>query len=75
MRTAIELYVIDKVKDLRHRENMSQIELSNRMGVATGFVGKVESSTSLSKYNLNHINKISEIFDISPRELLPEKHL
>jgi transcriptional regulator with XRE-family HTH domain len=47
--------------------------LAFRLGVSSGFVGKVESSSSPTKYNLNHIQKLSEIFDVSPKVFLPEK--
>lgn len=75
MRTAIETYVIDQIKELRHNHNMSQAELGFQLGVTAGFIGKVESPNSSAKYNLNHINKFAEIFDVSPQSLLPPKHL
>lgn len=73
--TLIELYVIERVRELRIKNKMSQSELSFHLNLASGFVGKVESKNTPSKYNLNHINKIAQIFSISPSDLLPDKPL
>jgi len=68
----IEIYVISVARKLRIEEGLSQSELSFRLGVSSGFVGKVESSNS--KYNLNHIQQLSRIFNVSPKIFLPEKN-
>ncbi|OFY89721.1 MAG: transcriptional regulator [Bacteroidetes bacterium RIFCSPLOWO2_12_FULL_31_6] len=75
LKTKIELYVIDKTREMRTRGNISQAELAFRLGVSPGFIGKVESKNSSSKYNLNHINKLSEIFNCNPKTFLPDKKL
>ncbi len=67
----IELYVIDYARELRIKNNLSQSELADKMGVTSGFIGKVESKKSNSKYNLNHINSLSKIFGVSPQNFLP----
>lgn len=74
MLSDIEIFVIEKVKEYRIKKGLSQAELAFKIKVSNGFIGKVESLKS-SKYNLNHINKISEALEISPKELLPNKHL
>lgn len=75
MKTPIEIYVIERVKALRIERGMSQAELAFKLNVSSGFVGKVETISLPTKYNLNHINKIAEILNISPQELLPNKPL
>lgn len=75
MLTAIEVFVIKKVKEFRTEKKVSQAELSHRIGVSSGFIGKVESLKYNSKYNLNHINNISKALEISPKDLLPKKYL
>lgn len=75
MLTEIEVFVIKKVKEFRTEKKVSQAELSDRIGVSLGFIGKVESFKYNTKYNLNHINKISKALEISPRDLLPTHHL
>lgn len=75
MLTEIEIYVINKVREYRIAKNISQAELSDRIGVSLGFIGKVESFKYNSKYNLNHINNISKALGISPKNLLPKESL
>ena len=75
MLTKIEVFVINKVRELRTDKKVSQAELSYRIGVSVGFIGKIESLKYNSKYNLNHINNIAKALGISPKELLPKESL
>ena len=75
MLTEIEKFVINKVREFRIERKISQADLSNRIGVSSGFIGKVESLKYGTKYNLNHINSISKVFEISPKDLLPKEYL
>jgi transcriptional regulator with XRE-family HTH domain len=69
----IEKYVVSVSRKLRMEKGLTQSELAFRLEVSTGFIGKVESSSSPTKYNLNHIQELSKIFNVSPRVFLPEK--
>jgi len=75
MLSKIELYVINKVRELRLQKNISQTDLANKIGISQAFIGKVESFKYQAKYNLNHLNNIAKALDISPKELLPEQAL
>ena len=70
-RSAIEQYVIDVVRKKRIEKGISQKELAFMLDLSIGFIGDVESTKSRAKYNLNHINKMAEIFECSPAEFLP----
>ncbi len=69
----IEIYVISVSRRLRIEKGLTQSDLAFKLGVSSGFVGKVESSSSTTKFNLNHIQELSKIFNVSPRVFLPEK--
>ena len=71
-RSAIEQYVIDVVRRKRIEKGISQKELAFMLDLSIGFIGDVESTKSRAKYNLNHINKLAEIFECSPGEFLPD---
>lgn len=72
MRTAIDIYVIDKVREMREAANMTQEDLSEKAGFkSNGFVGQAESPKYSKRYNVQHINKFAQIFNCSPREFLP----
>ena len=75
LKTNIEQFVIEKVKEFRNKTRISQSDLAFQLGVSSGFIGKVESHKSVSKYNLNHLNRLAEIFSCSPKDFLPENFL
>jgi transcriptional regulator with XRE-family HTH domain len=71
-RTAIEQFAINMVKKKRLEKGYSQKELAYLLDLSIGFIGDIESAKSRAKYNLNHINKLAEIFECSPRDFLPD---
>lgn len=73
LKSDIEAYVINKVKEMREQNNYSQSELAAHLDVSNGFIGQVESSKSDTKYNLNHLNKLAIIFNCSVKDFLPDK--
>lgn len=76
MRTPIDIYVIEKVKEMRTERNISQEGLSIALGLkSNGFVGQVESTKFNKKYNIQHLNKLAKTFNCSPKVFLPETSL
>ena len=74
MKSKIDIYVIDRVREKRVEHDISQEELSIRAGFrSNGFVAQAESLNYNKRYNVQHINKFAAIFNCSPRDLLPEK--
>lgn len=73
MKTKIEQFVIDKVRELRLKENISQATLAGMLGVSKGFIGNVENPRMIEKYNLNHINEIAKIFNCPVTDFLPQQ--
>ena len=55
--TEIEIFVVNQAKELRLKQKMTQADLAFKLNVSSGFIGKVESELSTTKYNLNHINQ------------------
>ena len=71
----IDRYIIQKVKDFRIENGMTQIVLSQKLNMSDSFIGHVESPKRRDKYNVNHLNALAKIFKCSPRDFLPEKPL
>ena len=72
MRTPIDIYVIEKVKEMRTERNISQEDLSIALGFrSNGFVGQIESPKFNKRYNIQHLNKLACMFNCSPRTFLP----
>lgn len=72
LHTAIEQYVIDKVKEKRIQKGFSQKDLAYMIDVSIGFIGDVENPKYRAKYNLNHLNELAKIFECSPKDFLPD---
>ncbi|ODT34968.1 MAG: transcriptional regulator [Sphingobacteriales bacterium 41-5] len=75
MKTEIDLFVIQKVKERRIENGLSQADLAFELNVSVGFIGKVESPKYPTHYNLNHLNKLAKILKCSPQDFLPKKPL
>ena len=75
MKTKIDLYVIDKVKEKRLEKNLSQADLAYELDMSVGFIGKVESNKYPTHYNIKHLNDLARILKCSPQEFLPRKPL
>jgi transcriptional regulator with XRE-family HTH domain len=73
LKTDIELFVINKVKERREHAKLSQSELAVKLDVSNGFIGQAESSKSPTKYNLNHLNKLAVIFNCSLKDFMPDQ--
>lgn len=74
-KTEIELYVINKVKELRKAAKLSQEKLSLELKLDSSFVGHAERLSREEKYNLNHINEIAKYFDVPIASFFPPKYL
>jgi len=75
MLSKIELYVIQRVKELREDRGLTQMELSLKLGKGVGFIGDIEAPSKTAKYNIKHLNEIAKIFECSPKDFWPEKPL
>ncbi len=73
MATEIEKYIIDRVREMRISNGLSQMALSQKIGMSSSFVSHVESTKRRAKYNINHLNEIAKIFGCSPKDFLPDK--
>lgn len=73
MKSKIDIYVINKVREKRLEKDISQAELANELDMSVGFIGKVESSKYPSHYNIKHLNQLARILGCSPQDFLPKK--
>lgn len=69
----LDLYIINKVKQLREAKGISQAELSVLMGFSEKYVGNVENPTLVEKYNVRHLNLLAKVFKCTIWDLLPEE--
>ena len=73
MRTELDQYIINQIRDKRMAIKMSQEELSEKLGFrSNSFVAAAESPRSTKKYNPVHINKAALIFNCPLWDLIPQ---
>ena len=75
MKSAIELYIVQKVKEQRKKRKMSQRYLADCLNVSQSFIRNIENENDDTAYNIYHLNEIAKIFDCSIRDFFPEKYL
>lgn len=78
MRSAIDQYIIDQVRDIRKRKRVSQEKLAYELGFESkAYIGAIESSNPArdETYNIFHLNKIAKILECSPKDFWPQNPL
>ena len=75
MKSAIELYIVQKFKEQRKKRKMSQRYLADCLNVSQSFIRNIENENDDTAYNIDHLNEIAKIFDCSIRDFFPEKYL
>ncbi len=71
--TPLEQYVVDRVTTLRKEHGYTQRALAELLGVSDGFIGQIESTKEVAKYNIEHLNRLAVIFKCSPKDFFPER--
>jgi transcriptional regulator with XRE-family HTH domain len=68
----LDYLLIMRIKELRDHHNLSQVQLSHKMNLSSGFVGKVELLTAPDKYSIRHLKLLANVFEVkSIGELFP----
>ncbi|OUN62581.1 MULTISPECIES: helix-turn-helix domain-containing protein [unclassified Butyricimonas] len=72
MKTKIDIFIAQKVKEIREREGLTREQLDIKLGFAAGsaFVGHVETDKR-TKYNIYHLNELARILNCSMADFLP----
>lgn len=71
MRTEIDIAIIQKVKALREKRDVSQRLLAEVIEKTAGFIGQVESEKCVTKYSAHQIYLIAQFFDCEVSDLYP----
>lgn len=71
--TNLEDYIIQAVKRMRIRNNLSQQELADYIDVSKSFIRDCENPKRRAKYNINHLNELAKVFRCSFADFFPNK--
>lgn len=70
-KTKFQLEVINLVKEIRIRQDLSQDDIADFLDVSRGYIGQIESVNSPSKYTLDQLNKLAVDMRCSPKDFIP----
>lgn len=73
IKTPIERYIINAVKEQREKKKFTQEGLSFALNLNHAFVSNRENGSKI--YNANHLNSIAKVLKCSPKEFWPDTHL
>ncbi|MGN7824857.1 helix-turn-helix transcriptional regulator [Chitinophaga varians] len=73
--SAIDRYIIDKVREFREAKKYSQEHLSLLVGKAEGYIGNVESPKRGKHYNTKMLNELAKALECSPKDFWPDQPL
>lgn len=71
--TALEDYIVQRVKQMRINHNISQQELADCINVSQSFIRDCENPKRRAKYNLNHLNEFAKVFKCNFADFFPER--
>ena len=64
--------IVKKVIDERKKRNISQLKLSNILGFTSpNYIAKIETRKHDVSYNITHLYKIAEAFDMEVVDFIP----
>jgi len=75
LKNKVDWYIVNRVKEKRILENLTQEDIALQLNVSTGFIGHVESPNFRAKYNATHLNELAKLFKCSIKDFLPETPL
>ena len=71
MKSDIDLFVINRIKEKRKELNVSQRGMAAILDCTAGFIGQVESENSDTKYSVHQLYLIEKDFECSPADFFP----
>lgn len=73
IKNPLDQFIIDKVKEIREKQGISQEDLSTMAGYYKRLVGNTERATRQEKYNLYHLNAFAKVLKCSLKDFMPDE--
>lgn len=71
MKSEVDLFVINKIREKRKELEISQRGLAEILGCSDGFIGQVESEKYNIKYSVHQVYAIAKWFDCPVSDFFP----
>ena len=75
VKTKIQLFVSQRVKELREEKGLTQEQFSEMINCSRSTFAGRENPNTDDAFNLEAINTISRVFNISPKYFIPDTWL
>lgn len=70
----LDFYLIERVRELRLKSNLSQVMLAHKLGVSEGYIGNIENPKQPAKYNIRMLSRVAIALELeSYADLFPSK--
>lgn len=69
MKTEYQLSIVNRLRDLRQKHNLSQAQVATSIGISTGQMGNIETPKASHKYTIGQIYTLCNEFNISIAEI------
>jgi len=70
----LDFHLIEKVRELRIKSNLSQVALSQKIGVSEGHIGNIENHKLTKRLNIRLLARIAKALELkSYMEFFPDK--
>lgn len=73
LKSSIELYIVNAIREKRKSLKKSQEDIANVLGVTVGYIGQIESKKLKSMYSYDQLNELAKFFKCSPKDFMPGK--
>lgn len=68
--------IVENVKSARIERNISQLKLANILNFSSpNYIAKIETRKHDVSYNLSHLYKIAEAFEMEVIDFIPKKNI
>jgi predicted transcriptional regulator len=75
MKTKLDLYIIEQVKQKRLENGLSQEAFGFNFNFSQSFITHCENPKLPQKYNINHVNEFAKFWGVSLHFFIPEQPL
>lgn len=75
MKTTLDIYIIEKVKQIREEKGFTREQVDIKLGFSPGanYISHIENDT-INSYNLYHLNELAKILDCDIADFFPRPY-
>ncbi|MFH6961672.1 helix-turn-helix domain-containing protein [Flavobacterium plurextorum] len=72
--TELDFYIMEKIRELRIKAGLDQVDVAQKIGVSEGYIGNIENPKHSAKVNIRMLARIANAIGVeSYNAFLPDK--